>query len=227
MENGGAAAAAAGGGMGDLADLLGDVDPKMLEELAGLGSQFDEIMDIMAKMSPEELEKQMKDAMEMLSGGDMMTNMLGMREEIIKTLEETGQVTPEELVKLKADPEYFEQKIKESFEQISEVFSDPETLKAATEGMKGITDMYNNPGDLFEQILGDFDNDEKIEEVRLQLLQNPDLGLPGLSDAFNTPEMKEILNDPKKWRDSVKEGKGMLNSGAAGAVGGGAGMGEL
>lgn len=210
------------GDLGDLGDLFGDFDPKMMEELAGLGDQFEQIMDIMSKMSPEEMEKQMKDAMDMLSSGDMMESMLGMREEIIKTLEETGQVTADELAKMKTDPEYFEQKIKESFQEMADIFSNPETLAAATEGMKGLSDMINNPGDILDQILGALDSDEKIEEVRLQLLESPDLGIPGLSDAFNSPEMKAILNDPKKWRDSVKEGKGLLNGGAAGAM-----MGEL
>lgn len=219
METG--AGAAGGGDLGGLADMFGDLDPSQLEELAGLGDYFDEVMDIMGKMTPEELEKQMQDAMEMLASGDMMQNMLGMQDEIIKSLEESGQVTPEEVAKFKADPEYFEQKMKESFGQMQELFSDPETLKAATEGIKGISDFMQNPGkadELLEQLLGDFDNDEKIEEVRLQLLQNPDLGIPGLGDAFNTPEMKEILSDPKQWRDSVKEGKGLLS---------GAGVGEL
>jgi hypothetical protein len=216
------AVGAAGGELGGLADMFGDLDPSQLEELAGLGEYFDEIMGVMGKMTPEELEKQMQDAMQMLASGDMMKNMLSMQDEIIKSLEESGQVTPEEVAKFKADPEYFEQKMKESFGQMQELFSDPETLKAATEGIQGISELYKNPGkmdEILQQLLGDFDDDEKIEEVRLQLMQNPEVGIPGLGDAFNTPEMKEILSDPKKWRDSVKEGKGLLDQGA--------GVGEL
>ena len=69
-----------GGGPGDLGDLskmMGDLDPAMLEEMAGLGAQFDEVMKMMAEMTPEELEKQMKDAMEMMQSGyvgRMVTN---------------------------------------------------------------------------------------------------------------------------------------------------------
>lgn len=210
------------GDLGDLASMFGDIDPKQLEQLAGLGGQFDEIMDVMSKLSPAELEKQMQDAMEMLTGGDMMKNMLGMQDEIIKTLEDSGQVTPEELAKFKADPEYFEQKMLESFDQMKDLFSDPETLKAATESIKSVTDLYSDPSKLegmLEQMLGDLNDDDKIEEIRLQLLQNPDMGLPGLSEAFSTPEMQEVLKDSKKWRESVKEGKGLLNTGA--------GVGEL
>lgn len=210
------------GDLGGLADMFGDIDPSQLEQLAGLGDAFDEIMELMGNMSPEELEKQMKEAMEMLVSGDMMKNMLSMQDEIIKAMEESGQVTPEELVKFKTDPEYFEQKMKESFGQMQELFSNPDTLKAATEGIKGISELYKDPSKLdgmLQQLMGDFDDDDKIEEVRLQLLQNPDLGIPGMSDMFNTPEMKEILSDPKKWRETVKEGKGLLTPGA--------GVGEL
>jgi len=215
------------GGLAGLESLLGDIDPKALEEqMAGLGDYFDEVMELMGNMSPEELEKQMKDAMEMLSGGDMMEGMMGMQDEIIKTMEESGQVSAEELAKYKADPEYFEQKMKESFGQMQDLFSDPETMKAATDGIKGLTDLYQNPdqmGEMLQTLMGDFGNDEKIEEVRLQLLENPDLGIPGLSEAFNNPEMQELLNDPQKWRESVKEGTSGFGAGAADATG----MGEL
>eukprot|EP00980_Cylindrotheca_fusiformis_P004109 scaffold894_cov153-Cylindrotheca_fusiformis.AAC.5 len=216
MENG----AAGGGDLGALADMFGDMDPSQLEELAGLGEYFEEIMDVMGKMTPEELEKQMQDAMEMLASGDMMKNMLDMQDEIIKSLEESGQVSPEELAKFKADPEYFEQRMKESFGQMKELFSDPETLKAATEGINSISQFMNNPeaDQMLQKILGDFDDDEKIEEMRLQLLKNPDLGIPGLGDMFNTPEVKEALSDPQKWKESVKQSRGLLN---------GAGVGEL
>ena len=47
------------GGLGDLDSLLADMDPNDLEMLAGLGDQLDEVMQMMASMSPEELEKQM------------------------------------------------------------------------------------------------------------------------------------------------------------------------
>jgi hypothetical protein len=221
-------AGADAGGLAGLESLLGDIDPSQLEGLAGLGEYFNEAMDLMGKMSPEELEKQMKDAMEMLSGGDMMKGMLDMQDEIIKTMEESGQVSAEELAKYKADPEYFEQKMKESFGQMHDLFNDPETLKAATEGIKGLTDLYKNPeklGDVFQSLMGDFDNDEKIEEVRQQLLANPDLGIPGLSEVFDTPEMKEMLSDPQKWKEGVKEGKSLFGAGEAGTAG--AGVGEL
>ena len=72
----------------DLKQLMGGLDPEMLQQMAGLGAHFEEVMKIVAEMSPEELETQMKDAMNMLQSGDMMTNMMDHRDEILKTLEE-------------------------------------------------------------------------------------------------------------------------------------------
>mmetsp|Transcript_38427 Transcript_38427/g.110378 ORF Transcript_38427/g.110378 Transcript_38427/m.110378 type:complete len:256 (-) Transcript_38427:95-862(-) len=208
------------GGVGDLSKMMGDIDPAMLEEMAGLGSQLDEVMKMMSQMSPEELQKQMQDAMEMLSSGDMMKNMLEHQDEILKTLEETGQVDAEELAKFKTDPEYFEQKMKESFEQMGALFNDPEVLKMATESMAGLSDLYSNPGKMNEmmaEMLKDFDDDDKIEEVRQMFLESDDLASFG--ELFEGEEMKEILKDPKKWRETVKEGRTFLQQGA--------GVGEL
>lgn len=210
----------AAGGMGDLSKLMGDLDPKMLEEMAQLGSQFDEVMKLMAQMSPEELEKQMKDAMEMLQSGDMMQNMLQHQDEILKTLEETGQIDAEELAKFKTDPEYFEQKMKDSFEQMGSLFKDPDMLKMATESMAGLKDMYQNPGKINEmmaELLGEFDDEDKIEEVRKMMLESPELS--SLGEMFDGEDMKAILSDPKKFRETVKEGQAVLKKGA--------GVGEL
>jgi hypothetical protein len=159
-----------------------------------------------------------------LQSGDMMESMRQYQGDILKTLEEAGQIDPEELAKYKTDPEYFEQKMKESFGQMQELFSDPEVLKQATESMQGLSDMFNNPGaldDMLGELLKDFDDDEKIEEVRQLFLASPDLGHPALTEMFDTEEMKATLNDPVKWRETVKEGQGLLNRGA------GAGVGEL
>jgi hypothetical protein len=208
------------GGLGDLSKLMGDIDPKMLEEMVGLGDQLDQVMKMMAEMSPEDLEKQMKDAMEMLQSGDMMQNMLTHQDDILKTLEETGQIDAEELARFKTDPEYFEQKMKESFEQMGALFKDPEMLKLATESMAGLGALYKNPekmNEMMAELMQDFGTDEKIEEVRQMFLESGD-DLGAFGEMFNNPEMKEIIRDPQKWRDTVKEGQKVFQ---------GAGVGEL
>lgn len=208
------------GGIGDLSKLMGNIDPKMLEEMAGLGDQLDLVMKMMAEMSPEELEKQMKDAMEMLQSGDMMKNMLEHQDDILTTLEQSGQIDPDELAKFKADPEYFEQKMKDSFEQMGALFSDPEMLKLATESMAGLGALYKNPekmNEMMAEMMKEFSSDEKIEEVRQMLLGSPD-DLGAYAEMFDNPEMKEILSDPQKWRETVKEGQKIFQGPGAGEL---------
>jgi hypothetical protein len=44
------------------------------------------------------------------------------------------------------------------------------------------------------------------------------MGHPMMKEMFASEEMQEILKDPVKWRESVKEGQGMMQA---------AGVGEL
>ncbi|KAG7363190.1 hypothetical protein IV203_026550 [Nitzschia inconspicua] len=221
----------------ELQKLMGEIDPKMLEEMADLGPQFDAMMQAMAEMSPEELQKQMADAMEMLTGSEMMEGLFQNQELIFKQLEEAGVVDKEELEKFKRDPEYFEQKMKEGFNQIKDLFSDPATLKAATETMKATTELLKNPEKMQEALgsmMGDIDlNDEQIEEVRQMFLKDPNSNAlleAMIGEAGKTAkELEDILNDPKKWRENVKDGLGQLKGLGAGGgrMGPGAGVGEL
>jgi type I site-specific restriction endonuclease len=219
----------------ELQKMMGEIDPKMLEGLADLGPQFDEMMKIMSEMSPEELQKQMADAMEMLAGSDMLAEMFQNQELILQQLEESGAVDKEELDKFKKDPEYFEQKMKEGLDQMKNLFADPEILKAATETMKATTEMYKNPEKMQEVLgamMGDVDfDDAQIEEVRQLFLKDPNSN--ALLEAMigeggeTAKELEDILNDPKKWRESVKEGLGELKGLGGGGMGAGAGVGEL
>jgi hypothetical protein len=222
----------------ELQNMMGQIDPKMLEELADLGPQFDEMIKIMSEMSPEELQKQMADAMELLSGSDVMKGMFQNQDLILKQLEEAGVVDADELEKFKKDPEYFEQKMKDGLDQMKDIFSSPEILKAATETMKATTEMYKNP-EKVQEALGslmanvDFD-DAQIEEVRQLFLKDPNSN--GLLQAMigeggkTAKELEDILKDPKKWKENVKEGLGQLKGlggGGRPGMGAGAGVGEL
>ena len=217
----------------DLQKMMGEIDPKMLEELADLGPQFDEMMKVMSEMDPEELQNQMKQAMDMLSGDELMAGMFDNKEAILKQLEEAGVVDAEELEKFKKDPEYFEQKMKEGFDQMKDMFSNPDMIKAAAETMKATQDLYQNPEKMQEvlgSMMGDFEiDDAQIEEIRQMYLKDPSSnamlqGMIGGEGGKTAEEMQDILKDPKKWRESVKEGLGQLKAAGAGA---GAGMGEL
>mmetsp|Transcript_13354 Transcript_13354/g.33601 ORF Transcript_13354/g.33601 Transcript_13354/m.33601 type:complete len:271 (+) Transcript_13354:120-932(+) len=217
---------AAGGGLGDLDAMMKQmgIDPEEMAkwaEEAGMADipDLDEVMAMMANMSPEDLAKQMQDAMDLFSGDDMMANMLGNQDEILAMLEETGAVDAEELAKFKADPEYFEQKMKESMDQMKEMLGDPDLLANAAQGMKAAQEMYNNPdalNDMMGNIMKDL-SDEDIEEVRQMFIGGGgDPMMKELLGSIDTAELDGILKDPLEWRKAVKEGLGMLGGAGAG-----------
>jgi hypothetical protein len=118
-----------------------------------------------------------------------------------------------------------------AFGQMKEIFSDPQAMDTVVQMMQGFGAIMKDPqaalsklGGVLQEALAD---DDKIEEARLQLLNDPSVaGNNVLSDMFGTEEMQAILNDPVKWRKSVKEGQKMLSEENDGPLSG-LGMGEL
>jgi hypothetical protein len=201
------------------------------DAMAGFGEDINRAMEDLAIMDPAELQKQMQEAMAAMTQGDMVENIIGHKESVLANLEETGMVDAEELEKYKNDPEYFEEQMRNAFSQMQGLFSNPEVLKAAGETMRGMQQALSDPAiadltKLFEEGMSD---DTKIEEARLKLLSDPELASnPVFKAMFEGDEFQEILRDPVKWRESVKEGQ-QLFAGAAGGAGfgaaGGAGFG--
>jgi len=230
--------AAGTGGMGDMDALMKQmgVNPEDMAKWADDSGmmdlpQMDEVMKMMAEMSPEEMAKQMQDAMDLFGGDDMMANMIGQQDEILKVLEETGAVDAEELAKFKADPEYFEQKMKESMDQMKDMMADPAMMAQAAEGMKAAQDLYQNPdaiNDMMAEMMKDL-SDEDIESVRQMFIGGGD-GDPMMKEllgSINIAELEEVLQDPIKWRQTVKEGLGVLGGQGAAGAGGNKIVGEL
>ena len=206
--------AGAGAGMG------GDMDD-YLQQLGAMGDQYGEALEQMMKMSPEEIQQQMEAARKMMTDADLVENVLNQKDEIIATLEASGAVPPEEIAKYKADPNYFELKMRESFDQMGQLFSDPEYMEKTAEVMHNMASMMENPeqmNEMMKTIGAELQDDDKIEEARLQVLSGQG-GMAGLSEMFDTPEMQEILKDPVKWRETVKEGMSGLMGGAGGPEG--------
>jgi hypothetical protein len=186
-------------------------DPEAMKAFEQMGDQFGSAMEGLSKMTPEELQKQMEDAMKMLTDGDMVDTIVQNKDEILQQLELAGTVPPEELAKFKADPAYFELKMRESFDQMKDIFEDPEMMKTMTEAMGGMQELMNNPNMLSELLGSELASDEKIEEARLELLSGDNEVLKGM---FDTEEMQAILKDPVKFRETVKEGQeGMMGVG--------------
>ncbi|KAL7529861.1 hypothetical protein ACHAXR_003197 [Thalassiosira sp. AJA248-18] len=225
----------------DLGALMKDMDPNMLQELVMEGMKDPQIqemfsgmqgaMDELLNMDTDQLKVQMEQAMSMLTSMDMQENIMGQKEEVLAMMEAQGTATPEEIAEYRANPAKFEAEMSKAFGQMKEMFSDPKAMDQVVQMMKGFGEIMQDPaaamsklGGVLQDALAD---DDKIEEARLQLLNDPNMaGNKAVSDMFGSEEMKEILNDPAMWRKSVKEGQKMLmGEGDAGGVG--VGMGEL
>jgi hypothetical protein len=240
-----------GGAVGGLEDLMGDMDigelmknmdPNTLQELVQEGMNDPAIkemfagmqgaMDELLNMDADQLKEQMESAMSMLTSMDMQQNIMDQKEEVLAMMEAQGTATPEEIAEYRADPAKFEAEMSKAFGQMKEIFSDPKAMDQVVQMMKGFGDIMKDPaaamsklGGVLQDALAD---DDKIEEARLQLLNDPTVaGNKALSDMFSTEEMKEILNDPVKWKKSVKEGQRMLTTNDDTGKTGGVGMGEL
>lgn len=187
-------------------------------------------MEELMNMDSEQLKAQMQEAMQMLTSDDIQQNILAQKEEVLAMMEAQGTASPEEIAEYRADPKKFEQAMSEAFGQMKEIFNDPKNVETVTQMMQGVGAIMKDPAaamsKLGEVLKDSLSNDDKIEEARLQLLSDPEIaGNKAINDMFGTEEMKEILNDPVKWRKSVKEGQKMMFGGDGKA--GGIGMGEL
>mmetsp|Transcript_2904 Transcript_2904/g.3992 ORF Transcript_2904/g.3992 Transcript_2904/m.3992 type:complete len:268 (-) Transcript_2904:291-1094(-) len=214
-------------------DALANMDIAQMQQMMADALKDPEMMQYMEELSASamaELENMTPDkiieTMEQITSGDMIEKTLGQKDEVLATLEATGMVPPEEIARYKADPAAFEKDIKDAFNQMNDLFTNPEMVGSVMDMMKGMGSVMANPDAALEELAkvmaGELDDDTKIEEARLQLLSNPDLAGGALAAIFDTDEMKDILNDPEKWKQSVKEGQGMLLG-----RGEGAGVGEL
>ena len=190
-------------------------------------------MDELVNMDSEQLKEQMTEAMGMLTSMDMQQNILDQKEDVLAMMEAQGTATPEEIAEYRADPAKFQEAMTAAFGQMQEIFSDPQAMDTVVQMLQGFGSIMKDPaaamsklGGVLQDALAD---DDKIEEARLQLLNDPSVaGNKAVSDMFGSEEMKDILNDPEKWKKSVKEGQKMLmGQGGAGVGGGGMGMGEL
>lgn len=209
----------------DIGELMKDLDPNTLQELVKEGMKdpamkemfagMEDAMVELMNMDQDQLKTQLEEAMNLLTSMDMQQNILSQKEEVLALMEAQGTATPEEIAEYRADPAKFEAEMTKAFGQMKEIFSDPKAMEQVVQMMKGFQEVMKDPqaamsklGAVLQDALSD---DEKIEEARLQLLNDPDVaGNKALSDMFGTEEMKEILNDPVKWKKSVKEGQRML-----------------
>jgi len=200
--NGGAGDAA---GMAQLQELMMQAlnDPAALKQFESLGAGMAKGLEEFSKLSPDEVEAQMKLFYSTLTDGSLVDTVVNKRDEVLKTLEATNAVPPEELEKFKTNPAYFELKMRESFQDMQQFFSDPSYLETVQKMHAAMKDP-SAVTDVLKQELGD---DEKLEVLRLQFLK----GDHPLAAMFEGEEMQEILRDPVKFKETLKEGMEALN----------------
>lgn len=225
------------GGMADYANMDPDELMKMIEESMedpAMKEYFEKLgaggaLEQLSKMSPEEIKAQMEANLQAMTSPDMLNQVLENKEQVLDTLYAQGLLTKEQLEEFKNDPQKFQDTMGEAFAEMEKMLKDPEAVEAVTQVMQGISSIMKDPAAAMKQIqqaygeeLGD---DAKVEEARLQLLEDPETaGNPALAAMFQNEEMQEILKDPVKWREQVRKGQEMLGLGEAGD---GAGVGEL
>lgn len=204
-------------------------DPETLKYLEQMGSGMQDAFKEMANMDPEQLQKQMDEAIKMMTGGDMMESVMEKKDEVLANLEKTGLVSADELAKYKADPAYFEEQMRGAFDQMKGLFGDPELINSAAETMSGMKDMMSNPviKEMNEMMMADSVTDLQIEELRLKVLQDPTLmGADGAGAMLG--QMTEDIQDSDKWKAGILEGRKLIKEMVGtGGMGAGAGVGEL
>jgi hypothetical protein len=204
-------------------------DPATMEYLENFGEGMGEIMEQLASMDPEEMKNTITENLAAMTSTETLNSVIEQQDEVLESLLMQGLITEEQMLEFQNDPTKFQEQMAEAFQQMNEVFSDPEALGAAMEMMSGMADAMSDPesamkklADAFDSQLGD---DDKIEEARLQLLSDPEMaGNPAFAAMFQDNDMLEILNDADLWREQVKKGREMMMGDLSGA---GAGVGEL
>lgn len=235
-----------GGGMGDIAalmeqfsgagvdptDLMAVVeeslkDPQMAEYFETMGQQMQEAMAQIQNMSPDQLQATLKDNIEKMTSPEMFDNILEHKDEVLQSLKENGLVSDDEIQQYLANPAKFQENIAEAFGEMQKIFQDPNSIEAMSDLMKSVSDVMNDPsvvmGSINAKLEEELQTDEQIEAARLELLNSPEkAGNIALAEMFQDESMREILEDPVKWRNQVLRGKQLLNSfGEAGAIPGG------
>ena len=94
-------------------------------------------MEEFSKLSPQEMQSKLLEAMETLSNADgMVDQMIARKKEMLTNMKRSGMVPKELIQRYEQDPDFFEQEIRATFAKgnpMSEMFGDP---KEMVESMK-------------------------------------------------------------------------------------------
>jgi len=221
-----------GGGMDNLQAMMEKAfeNPETMKYLEQMGEGIQNAFKDIGNMDPEEMQKNINEAVKMMTNGDIMDSVLDKKDEVLANLEKTGLVSAEELAKYKADPAYFEEQMRGAFDQMKGLFDNPDLMSGAAEALETMKDMMSN--EVFEELrqllMADTVTELEIEEMRLKLIADPNTmkslgsGMAGLTE--------DDVKDAGKFKESFLEGRKMwqeMMEGGGGMMGQGAGVGEL
>merc|ERR1711884_828340 len=178
----------AGGSMADLANMDYDElmkmvqetmdDPATMEYLEGLSAGLGDAMEQLGKMSPEEIQTKMQENIQALASPDVLDSVLGQMDEVLESLSQQGLITEDQKQEYLDNPDKFKETMSEAFGEMTNLLSDPDAVSAVTNIMQGVTEIMKNPESALTQLAQDLasglDDDEKIEEARLLLLEDPE-----------------------------------------------------
>lgn len=195
-------------------------DPATMQYMEQMNQNMGSVLEQLSNLSPQQIQEQITQGLQQITEPSVLENILEQKEVVLSTLVQQGLVTPEKAAEYKKHPELFETEIASAFDQMKQIFSDPDALSTAMQMMRGLGDVMNgDPTDVLkkltksvvESVSDVLDDDDTIEQARLQLLQDPaSAGNPALASLLKDAEMQSILRDPVKWREQVKKGQQML-----------------
>jgi alpha-amylase/alpha-mannosidase (GH57 family) len=202
-------------------------DPATAEYMEQFGEGMGEMMEQFLNMDPEDMKETIQSNLAQMTSPETLKNVLQQKDEVLQSLLAEGLITAEQAAEFEDNPELFEAEMAKAFDEMNKILADPEALNAAMGMMQGMTNLLQDPSEALKTIAEAFNSElgdnDKIEEARLQLLENPEAaGNPAIANLFENADMQEILQDPLLWREQVKKGQLMMQG-----VGGTAGYEEL
>jgi len=114
----------------------------------------------------------------------------------LKALEEFGS----EFQKLASNPELMASALEEAMKNL-----DSDSIKQLTELITNPEKAASDLGLMFDDLKNTLTDPGKMMEVRDTIMNDPELSS---SPFFNTPEMKELLEDPEKFSEYVQKALG-------------------
>merc|ERR1719362_1882689 len=151
-------------------------DPHVMNTMGQINLGMDSVIDELGNMSASDLKRHFVEGINHLTSPEMINSIMGNKDEVLFSLKEQGLISAEQINVYKNDSSKFEAEMTEAILQMQTFFDSPETLQAATSVVEGLSKIIKNPDDALKRFAETFsetlNNDDKIEDARLQLLND-------------------------------------------------------